>query len=638
MLQNIRDKTQTWIIWVIMALIIIPFALWGIGDYMQPDSDINVAKVDDSEITLNQFQQAYEQQQQRLRSMLGSDFKAPEEEKMKQDVLDRLIRSAVLQESAAELGLRVSDQQLSKQILSMAEFQDNGQFSKKRYEEVLRSQGLATQGLEKSLRQALVTEQLQAGITSTAIVTAHEVDNAIRLKKQQREIGYLVLPKEQFKKEVTISERAVKEHYEANRESLISPEQVSLEYIELAAADIAKSAVPDEKELRKLYEEQKATFLVPGQRRASQIVITPDPKTGLAGIATAIAEGKRLAKTSRGKGDFAKLAEQYSDDADTAKQGGDMGYFTQGAKDPALEQALSELQIGEVSEPIKGPKGFHVLKLTGINPERTKQFDEVRAELEKQAVQEIAKKQFFDKTEPLANLAYEHPDTLTIAAKELGLKIKTTKLFSRKGGAGIAARPEIIKAAFSDEVLEQGYNSEPLEIGENQIVVVRVKEHKPATPLTFAAARADIAQQLRLDAARNKAEAVGETMQKRLQNGENPEAIAKEYGVEWVKTGLIGREDSKASSEILAIAFELAKPEKTSAPSRPTVGGKLIDSGDYVIVAVNEVRDGEPEGLESAERLALKRELQRTKSDTEYDHFADGLKEKSDIVVYRDKL
>lgn len=639
MLQTIRDRAQGWLAWIIVGLLIIPFALWGIQEYLGNDAEVSVARVDGTDISQREFQNAYEQQRERVRAMLGADAKSLDEAKIKQGVLDGLIRNEVLRQATDTLALRVGNAQLAHEIQSIPDFQKDGQFSKQQFTELLRRQGLNAERFEALVKASLLSDQLNAAVTGTAITTRHELDEAIRLKNQQREIGYFIVPWQNFKQDVKVDDAAIVRHYEQNRERFVTPEQVSIEYLELSAQDLAKGIQPDEQALRKLYEELRANFSVGEQRRVSHILFTLPPNADDKTITAAKDKAEGALKRLRAGEPFAKLAKEYSQDMATAQKGGDLGFVEPGMLDPLVEAALSAVKPGEPGELVQGSSGFHIVKVTELKPARVKTFDEVRAELEAEYRQRTAQQQFFEKAEPLANLVYENPDTLEIAARELGLKIRRSDLFSRAGDSGISADPKVVGAAFSADVLERGYNSEPIEIGANHLVVLRVKEHKPAAPRALADVKQEIGEELRTQAAQDRARALGETLQKRLSEGADPQALAKEHALQWVKTDFIGRADNAvAEPAVVDVAFALGKPQGAAAKTVPVVGGKRLASGDYAVIAVFGVKDGSPAALESSARLALQRQLQRGRADSEYQGFVDKLKSQTKIVVYQDKL
>ncbi len=635
MLQSIRDRAQGWLAWIIVGLIIVPFALWGIQEYIGAGTKVNVATVNGVDITQQHFQRVYDQQRQRLRTLLGGNFNSQDETRIKQTVLDNLIRDEVVRQTAEGLKLRVSNTQLAQELSAIPQFQENGRFSPQLFQQALRAQGLSAEGLESQLRQGLLTQQLNSGVVVTSIITPAELERAIRIKNQQRDIGYLLLPWVNFKEGVNPDEGAVQKYYEQNREQLASPEQVSIEYIELSAHALASQITPDEQELHKLYDEHAAGYATPEQRRASHILISVDKAADEAAVTAAKAKLEEIRQRLIKGEDFAKVAKEVSQDPGSAAQGGDLGFFGKGVMDKTFEDRAFSLKVGELSESVRSAFGFHIIKLAEIKPAISKSFAEVRPDLVKELQQRKAQQLFFEKTEPLTNLSFENPDTLTVTSKELGLPIQSSALFDRKGGEGIASDPKVVMTAFSNDILKRGFNSEPIEIGENRLVVLRVKEHKAAAQRALEEVRPTIVEQLRTEMAQAKARAAGEAFMGRLKKGEEAAAIAKEYQVEWTKPGLIGRGEAKLNPQIVRAAFSLNKPAKDAPPS---VGGERLESGDYAVLALYAVREGDPAGMESAARTALKRELQRNLAQSEYELFVAGAKNEAKIVTHPDKL
>ena len=637
MLQTLRDRSKAWAARIVILLMIVPFALWGIQEYANPNAAINVASVNGTGIDQREFQRAYEQERQRLRSMLGKayDQQYKDETIIKHAVVGRMVEELLIGQVAADAGLRISDAKLAEQLHSMPELLDNGTFSKDIYEQRLRAIGLTPVEFERRMRQALLSDQLNSGVTLTAMVAQRDLERMIRIKEQQREIGYMILPLSQFADGAEPEDAAINAYYLGQREQFALPEQVGIEYIELAVAGLAQAITPSEQELRKFHEEHAANYAVQERRHVSQIVITPE-KNDTAALDAAKAKAEAVVQRLRKGEAFAKLATEFSQDAAHAQQGGDLGFVTRGVLDKTVEDALFALAAGAVSEPVQADDGFHVLKLQEVQPAYTKPFDAVRSQLAQDFQQSKAEQQYFEKLETLANLTFEHADTLTVAAQQLGLEIKTSPMFARGGGKGITAQAKVVTAAFGDEVLTRGFNSEPLEIANHRSLVLRIKEHQPATTRSLAEARPLIIERLRAKAARERAQVAGQALEQRLAKGENPEALAKECKLEWLAPGLIRRDDSKINATVVQTAFQLPRP--ALAPKGISVGGVALQSGDYAVVALSAVREGNLASLDTPTRVQLQRELQRTYSAVEYQGYLDGLKQAADIVIYSDKL
>ncbi len=638
MLQSIRNHIRSWVAWLIIGLIILSFALWGIQDYTGGGGDATVASVNGEDIKFDDFQRAYQNERERLRQALGSNFDTlfQDESRLKQQLLERVIREQLAQQAARDMGLRVSNADLAKYIKDLTEFQENGQFSSTRYEQILRGAGLTKQGFEAMQRDDLLFGQLYAGVRGTAFVSAHQFDAVVRLQYQQREVSYLVIPAARFKDAVQVDEKAVQNDYAKQREQYTTPEQVSIEYVELAGADIAAVVKPDEDALRKQYEEQKAqgAYDSPEQRRARHILIGVEANAGEAAQAAAKASAADILQRLKRGADFAKLAAEVSQDPISAQQGGDLGWFGRGVMDKAFEEAVFALAPGKLSEPVQSALGWHVIKLEESRPAHSKGFEEIRAGLEQAQREHEAEKQFFEQYETLKNLVFENSDTLNVASQELDLPLKTSALFGRNGGEGVAQQPKVVAAAFSDEVLASGFNSELIEIGANHVLALRIKEHKPAAQRPLGEVRAEISERLKLEAMQQRARQLGEELQKRLAHGEEAEALARQQNLAWVQAGAVARGDTQLPAPILRAAFTLGKPEA----ARPATGGARLDNGDYALVRVTSVREGDAATLDSAARLALMRELQRTQAENDHNDFVSSLQGRAKITRHPDKL
>ena len=239
---------------------------------------------------------------------------------------------------------------------------------------------------------------------------------------------------------------------------------------------------PNEEELRAAYVSELARFTTPAVRRASHILLelpassTPGDenkaKKTLGTIQTQLTQGKS----------FASLAKKYSEDPLTANKGGEFGTITPGMLPSEVQRALVLLKPGEVSKPVRSEYGFHLIQLTRLKPEVKKSFAQVRPELEKLVSRRKAEIKFIDDAENLKNLVYVYPDSLKVAAEELGLTIEKSEWFTRTGGTGVAANPKVVKAVFSDDVLRGKQNSDVIEISADSFITLRVLEHREATP------------------------------------------------------------------------------------------------------------------------------------------------------------
>ncbi len=637
MLGLIRERAQGFIAWVIVILIIIPFALFGINEYFETDSNVYVAKVNDVSIPEFEYRRIYQNERAFRQSIVGNDLDSPfmNEESIKRSALDRIVNTEVMSQAASANGFDVGDQLLLQSIASREEFQTDGVFDAALYNALLRANNLSPADFEANVRREMMANQFVAGVMDLAIVTDYELDTLLRIQEQTRKIGYMVLNAESFKADESeaFSDDEIKRHYEKNIDRFSLPEQVSLEYVELSADGLLDDIEVDESLLRERYEDRIDSFGLPEERRARHILIDLAEDASDADIEAARSKAADLLARIKAGESFEALAKENSDDAGSAIDGGDLGYFGRGDMVAAFDETVFSMKVGEVSEPVKTPFGFHIIKLEDVREGSTKSFDEVRAELERSYREQQAEDILFDRLEVLSNLTYENPDSLSIAADEMGLTIKTVDFFDRNSGPGIASNPRVRKAAFSSEVMA-GNNSEPLEIGENHMVVIRIKEHRPESYRPLEEVRDDVVALLREQKARNAAVSQGESLLKQLEAGGDVTAMAAEQAAEWNETALIKRNDNSVNHEILNAAFRMAKPVEGETKWR----GLKLANGDYAIIALYQVKDGDLSNIDETVRTALKDRLERSRSQSEGAYLVDSLKQQAEIVEYPDNL
>jgi len=635
MLHFIRERAKGFFAWLIFVLIVIPFAFWGINSYFEGGSDVYVAKVNDEEISVRDFQRLLLQERAFRKQLLGADADPAllDDALIKRSVLERLINSAAVAQAADAAGYRISDAQLRAHILNNPQFQRDGRFDPQLYNRIINSLGLKEQAYEAELRHDLLVDQLIGSISSTAFITGGELDRALRLQYQQRKIAYLVLKAAAFMSDEPVPEEQIKAYYDSNLERYVIPEQVRVEYLELSASDLMGDITVDEETLRKMYQEQQSQFMVPEERRASHILIAVEEGADEKTEAAARKKAQEILQRLKKGESFEKLAKEFSDDPGSAAEGGDLGYFGKGVMVKAFEDKAFAMKVGEVSEPVRSRFGYHIIKLTDIRPARGRDFEEVRATLEQEYREQKAEEIFFDLTDRLTDLAYEVPDTLDVAAQELSLTVKVSDFFSRNQGSGIAADPKVRAAAFNPDVLEAGNNSEPITIGPNHVVVLRVKDHRPVSHRSLEEVRAEIEQSLRLERARDQAAEAGQKIQQRLQSGEDPEKLAKEAGVKWQTPGFIDRQTASVPQGIVRYVFTMARPG-----GAPLVEGSRLAGGDYAVISLYEVKDGDLSAIPEEERSQWRQRIIRNIGLQESNAVLEAIKKRSKIEIHQENM
>ncbi len=634
MLNFIREKIQGWIAWVIVGLLIIPFALWGINEYFGTGGGLVAATVNGTEIDQREFQQAFYEQRSRMQEMLGSQYDSRVfDPQLRQRVINELVERELLLQNAEAMGYRVSDENVAATIRSFEVFQENGVFSPELYRQQLRAQGQSPALFEQRIKRALLASQLPTAVAATAFVTDLELDALIRLQGQQREVAYLTLPIERYEDSADASDEAVASYYETHRERFMTPERVSVEYVELSADELGADIDPGDEKLREFYRSRSQQFSTPEERKVRHILFTIPEGASESEVEAVRAKAGEVLKRIRDGESFAELAREVSEDPGSADMGGDLGFISLGVMEPDFEQVAFALGEGEVSEPVLTSFGFHLIEVDEIRAGKVKPFESVRDVLLKEYQRDEAERKYFDLADKLTNMAYESPDSLSEVAEALGLPLKESALFSRDGGEGLFADPHVVNAAFSDDVLKQGFNSEPVEVGDKHVVVLRVKEHREAAPLPLEEVAETIRQQIIAEKARERALQAAAKLVERLESGASREEIAREVGADWQTPAALARNAVTVDSALVQMVFRMPRP----AEGGTRYGSTALTSGDFAVLALSRVTDGDPAGFDQAERENLRQQLANLRGTESSQALLESLKAKARIVIQIDE-
>jgi peptidyl-prolyl cis-trans isomerase D len=561
MLQAIRDKTTGWIAYVIVFLICVPFALWGVNSYLGGGEAVPAATVDGKAITKQNFDTAYANYRRQLERAFGGsipDYFASEGV-LKEQVLTQLIEQSALSQYVNDSYYRIGDVDLNKLIRSIEAFNTDGKFNSSIYRSQVASLGYSTAGFEQEFRRSQSLEQLQTGLVSTAFTVASIQKKLTSLENQTRKVRVLTRSAQNDK--IEISQAEVDEYYEQNKSHFMTTEQIRVDYIELSLDGIKASLNITEEQLLERYEQSKSGYSTPESRTASHILLTLDSDASdeesdsarlkLTGIRDQLIQG----------GDFSELAKDNSEDPSSASTGGSLGEIDRGMMVKPFEDALFEMAKGDLSSPVKTSFGWHLIRLDEVTGGETKSFDEVKSELVDEMSTQLAESKIFDLSEALANLAYEQPDSLTPAAEALDLPLQTTDWFDINFGEGIASEALIRNAAFSAEVFGQLLNSEAIELSDNRVVFLRVNEHKPAAQKVIADVSEQINAIIRQKKGQEESLKVGKQALSSLTSGESLEVVADDWLEPIVATGFVARDTSELDNDLVRLIFSMAKPD-----------------------------------------------------------------------------
>ncbi|PKO91749.1 MAG: peptidylprolyl isomerase [Betaproteobacteria bacterium HGW-Betaproteobacteria-1] len=621
MLEAIRARTKGWLAKVILALITVPFALFGIDQYLQgAGSNVPIAKVDGDAITVQEFGNALQNLRNRLQSEGQTDLTILDRPELRQSVLDKLINDRLLSVEVKRANFSISDEQLSQYITSMPEFSVDGKFSEELYYQLLTQNRLTLKDFESSIRQDLKAQQAREGFASLAYIPDSLVEQTLKAELQEREVSVAEIKTADYLSEVSIEPAQVQEYYEKNKDRFQVPEQVQLEFVLMSANTLLPTMQVTEEEVRKFFDDNADQFQGDEERRASHILIgfglspTPAAKEEARSKAEQILE-----EVKKNPEQFAELARKHSQDPGSAQNGGDLGMFGRGVMVKSFDDAVFSMAPGAISDLVESEFGYHIIKLTEISGEAVS-LASVAPQIRGELIYQKALAKFTENAEDFSNIVYEQSTSLEPAAKAFGLDIQKTPWMSREDVARVFKSDRMRDQVFTEEVLKDGRNTEAVEVAPNSLMVARVAEYKPAAPRTFEEVQSGIEEFLRVEAAAKIAIAKGETALADLRAGKETK------GLEWIPPVVVDRKNAQGLTDLtMSNAF------KIKTDTLPAYAGVADANKGFLLIKVSAVNANLPED-ENA-RQAAKVEMQTALAAEYVDSYLKALRAKGEVSV-----
>jgi peptidyl-prolyl cis-trans isomerase D len=658
MLQTLRDKMSGWIAVVIVAILAIPFAFFGMEQYLFQAGGNYVAKVEaqpswwrsapdwwlvrrlawkSEEITPEQFREAFEGERQRQRQMGGEAFDARAFETVdsKREVLETMIDRAVLRLAAERDGMVVGDSQVREAIQGIPGFQVDGRFDEQRYLLGLQAQGYSPRAFQEMVRSDLQSMLLAGQVARSAFATATETERLMSILGERRDVAFVVLPAP-APDTGAVTAAEIQAWYDAHKAEYRAPEQVTLEYVELDASALPPVAEPDEASLRQRYEQEKARFVEPEQRLVSHILVPVAEGADEAAQQAAQAQAQQIAQQARAPGaDFAALARANPGDPGSAAAGGDLGWIQRdGSMVKPFEDAVFAAEAGSVSEPVRSPFGWHVIQLRDVRSGHQVPFEQVRDTLAQEQAQADRERAFNDLVGNFVDQVYRNPTELAAAAQAAGLQVRTAGPIARGEGEGVLATPAVQRAAFSESLVQDNTASDPIEVGPDRSVIIRVTRHEPERALTVGEARDRIVQAIRADRAAKRVQGEAEAMVAKLGEGETLQALAEAASLQVQDIKGMPR-GTPLPDETAAQAYFRARAPQEGAV---TPGSVVLPDGSMVVFAVSKVTPGDAAEAEEVERQMFREQLAALIGNEDAQSLQAALRRQMKVIVDESKL
>jgi peptidyl-prolyl cis-trans isomerase D len=628
MLERIREGSQGTGAKVILGLVIFSFVFAGVGSYINSSINSAAATVNGQDISRDALEKAYQNKRAQMESQYGEAFSALAGDaaylqEFRNGVLDQLVSEKLIDQAALELGLRVSDVQIKQAILQMQEFQIDGKFDNDRYLVVLRSAGFQPSGFRDYMRIRITREQLSRALIGTEFALPGEARLAYDLQAQTRDTKYLTINSADFEQEVEVSTQQINDYYQANIASFDTEQKVSVAYVELTLEDLLPTIDVTEQELEDEYQASLADYRTDEERRVSHILLD-------FGDDEAVAQGKIediLAQVQAGK-EFAELAKEFSVDTFSAEKGGDVDWFGKGMMDPAFEEAAYALaKVGDVSDVVKSDFGFHIIKLTDIKEQTTTAFADVKDEIATKVKMRKGEEELYALQQRMAEVAFEIPDHLDEVAAVANKPIITTELFTRSAPPEALSSAKALSAAFDVDIIDQGVNSDLLDLGDNRLMVLRVVNNEAERTKDLTEVSESIKQILVKQTARSAAREWAQTLLTNIGSGEDISEQLTSKNIAWQEKQNVARTDSELGQNVLTELFKLSEDSAHNTAVVDTL------SGDVTLVQLTKINVATaPESLQIDN---FQRRLASNKAQLLYTEWLESLKASAEIEIYK---
>ena len=638
MLLAIRDRTRGWIAYLIVALLVVPFALFGLYNYVgNGGGERTVATVDGEEITSTQLDEAFQARQSELREVLGDRFDSRlfDSDQIRREALDQLIDRQLLLNHAEATGIQVSDADVATYIRSREFFESDGAFSVDRYRDVLQQNRLTPDRYEAQVRQDLTTNLLRRVVESSAYTSDWELDRLIALQQQRREIGWVSVDADAYQDAVELTENELEAWYADNEERFRRPARVKLRYLSLDPEALAEEMTVSEEEIQAAYDERLASLEASGERTVRHILVQVPRDAD----ETEVAEAREAIESARarikGGEPFEAVAEAVSDDTGSARRGGDLGRVARDDLAPAFAEAAWSLDPQELSDPVRTDFGFHLIEVTNAPGSDQPSLAALEDELRQEVALDKAERAVFERGNQLETLAFENPDTLAPAAEALGVDISQSDWIPQGGTeSGIGSEPAVLEAAFSDALLEDRENSDLIELNDETYVVLRVDQYEDERVPPLSDVRDEAREAFRNERALTLAKAQAESLAGDLRSGSDPVSAANGVrGAEGHAPRLASRNNRDLPGGVRERAFRLYLGD-----SNERAVGVASASGGWAAVLLTDIEAGDPDAADAEQREQLRSTINDLDSRDGFRSVLAALRADADVEIREDSL
>ena len=570
MLGAIRKKSKGWVAYLIVGLITVPFALFGIQQYAGSSANAVIAIVDGEDITVNTYYQKFNTQQRNLQQQLGSSYSDEIDYALRQTLIDTLINEKLLENFTNSMKLVTLEEEVRSLIQSNPVFQVDGVFSEDRYIQILRLNNFTPLGYELEQSKSMSLDQIKRNLNNSAFLSTVQIEQLNDLSSQQREVSFMVLNTEKYKDQIVVNQEQISEYFDNNKSNFTEGRKVQVDFVELSLNNIEQQINPDNDTLQKLYIENEELYTNPEQRRAQHILLEE------------VSNASAILKEIKQGGNFSELARIHSKDITTSDEGGDLGFFERELMVPEFDAAVFDMNIGDISDVVKTDYGYHIIKLNEIQPSTLQSFEEVEEQLLALHKKNVNQKALYDLQEELSNLAYE--ESIDAVSDQLDLELQTSDFFSE---LSTEYDEVFVSTAFSDVVFMEGENSDVIELSKDRFIVMSLANQQPERQKLLEEVDDQIVDILRNLGAKQLIDELAQTISSSLTSGNTNQvnSLMSENNLEWNEVGWITR-SSQLPFNVINEVYKLSKPNT----GEHTYHSQSVDDNTTLVIDLKAVK------------------------------------------------
>ena len=578
MLDKFRSYAQTKAAQVILALVLIPFALFGIDSYLnQAGNNLSIAKVDGYKITLPEYNRAIENVRNRIMSEGKKvDPAMFDSFEFKESVVDGLITKQLINNDIKKSKFKITDLQLSQYIIGMPEFQKDGKFSQELYDKVLQNNQLKPKKFEENIRNDLLIQQVRDGLQKLTFIPPNNLTETLKATSQQREVTVAEFKTKEYMVKASVNEKDMQAFYDKNKSKFLAPEQVKAEFVVFSLTSILPTINVSEDEVKAFYKTNADKYQNQQQREASHILIAASKNAAPAEKAKAKAKAEDvLIQIKKNPKQFEELATKYSQDPESAKKGGDLGTFGRGMMVKPFDDAVFSMKVNEISSIVESDFGYHIIKLTKVIGDGGG-FDAIKLQIKAELIYQKAQDKFAALAEDFSNMVYEQSSSLDAVSKKFSLPIQKTDWISRSDSDKFFKNEALMNALYSKESIKDHRNTEAIEVTPNNLISARVVDYKAQTSKPFTDVKTSIEDYLKFEAAKKLVASEGEVALKSI--------VDASRKIDWQAAVLVDRKNAKGLSDAV-----INHAYKMPTDKLPSYSGFVDGDNGYVIVKVSKV-------------------------------------------------